>query len=195
MTRRGEILVIGYGNPGRLDDGLGPAMAERLEAADLPGVHVDADYQLTVEDAAAIAAHDVVVFVDAAQVGPEPMFFQRVEPKGELGFSSHGCEPGAALALAQDLFVTETDGYILGIRGYEFDEFGERLSPRARANLDTAETFLRTVLQSRQFGRAAEMTAVEFLAAVAQDGGGMHQTIEAPAADGQEGEPCKTENT
>jgi DNA-binding response OmpR family regulator len=45
-----RVLVIGYGNPGRLDDGLGPALAETLQRLDLPGVTVDADYQLTAED-------------------------------------------------------------------------------------------------------------------------------------------------
>jgi len=72
MNDAATVLVIGYGNPGRRDDGLGPALAERLQELRLPGVDVDADYQLTVEDAAAAAEHDVVVFADAAQAGPEP---------------------------------------------------------------------------------------------------------------------------
>ena len=33
-----KALVIGYGNPGRLDDGLGPALAEAVEKLDLPGL-------------------------------------------------------------------------------------------------------------------------------------------------------------
>ena len=45
-TRR--ILVIGYGNPGRRDDGLGPALAARLEALALPGVTVESDFQLAI---------------------------------------------------------------------------------------------------------------------------------------------------
>ena len=50
-----RILVIGYGNPGRLDDGLGPAVASAMEEFNLPGVSVDSNYQLTVEDAASAA--------------------------------------------------------------------------------------------------------------------------------------------
>ena len=80
MTRRrqvdAKVLVIGYGNPGRLDDGLGPALAAAIESAAPAGVTVDADYQLTVEDAAAVAEHDVVVFADAAVDGPEPFYFR-----------------------------------------------------------------------------------------------------------------------
>ncbi len=137
-----RVLVIGYGNPGRLDDGLGPALAAALERLDLPGVTVDADYQLTVEDAAAVAAHDVVVFADAAVGGPEPFSFERLEPSAALSFSSHSVPPAAVLAMARDLFDAGTAGYMLGIRGYEFNEFGERLSKRARANLDAALEFL-----------------------------------------------------
>ena len=50
----------------RLDDGLGPALADALEKLDLPGVSVDADYQLMIEDAAEVAEHDFAIFADAA---------------------------------------------------------------------------------------------------------------------------------
>jgi hydrogenase maturation protease len=176
MNDAATVLVIGYGNPGRRDDGLGPALAGRLEELRLPGVAVDADYQLTVEDAAAAAEHDVVVFADAAQAGPEPFFFRPVEPRGELGFSSHGCEPPAVLALARDLFDAHARAYILGIRGYEFDEFGEGLSSRAKDNLAAATEFLLDVLRRRSFDDAA--------AGFAEAG---------TAAD--EGTPWKTQNT
>ena len=177
MTGGGEVLVIGYGNPGRLDDGLGPAAAERVEAARLDGVDVDADYQLTVEDAAAVAAHKVVVFADAAETGPEPFSFQAVEPADELGFSSHSCQPPAVMALAGELFHAKTKGYILGIRGYEFHEFGEALSGRARANLAAATEFLLDVLRNRSFDEAQRRWA------------------DSQAAETKEETPCKTENT
>jgi hydrogenase maturation protease len=152
----GDVLVIGYGNPGRMDDGLGPALVEALEKLDLVGVDLDADYQLLVEDAAAAAAHEVVVFADAAEAGPEQFSFGPVEPKGELGFSSHGCQPGQVMALARELFRAETKGYILGIRGYEFNEFLEALSHGAKANLAAATEFLVKVLRDRDFEAAAE---------------------------------------
>jgi len=140
------VLVIGFGNPGRIDDGLGPAMVGRLEKLAIDGVDFDADYQLTVEDAAVVAEHETVVFVDAAEVGPEPYSFEPVEPKDDLGFSSHGCQPGQVMALADKLFGAATKGYILGIRGYEFNEFREALSSQAQANLDAATEFLKTFL-------------------------------------------------
>ena len=144
---RGRVLVIGYGNPGRRDDGLGPALAEAVAKLGLEGVEVDADYQLTVEDAAAVADYDAVVFADADAAGPEPFGLRRVEPNGDLGFSSHGCRPSDVMALAADLFGATTKGYILGIRGYEFEEFGESLSGRAEANLAAAAEFLADTLR------------------------------------------------
>ena len=56
-TEAADILLIGFGNPGRLDDGLGPALADAIEKLALPGVTVESNYQLTVEDAAEIAKH------------------------------------------------------------------------------------------------------------------------------------------
>lgn len=149
-----DVLVIGYGNPGRQDDGLGPAAVEALRPLGLPGVAFDADYQLTVEDAAAVAEHETVVFVDADLAGPEPFWFRAVEPKAELGFSSHGCEPPAVMALAKELFGAATKGYVLGIRGYEFGEIAEGLSARAQANLEDACEFLAGVLAGREFDNA-----------------------------------------
>lgn len=160
MSGRCRVLVIGYGNPGRLDDGLGPAFAERLEERALDGVRVDANYQLAVEDAAEVAEHDVVVFADATASGPEPFFFRPVEASAALSFSSHSVKPEALLALAQDLFGARTRGYALGIRGYLFNEFGERLSPAARGNLAAALSFFETWLH-HETARASGPAKVE----------------------------------
>jgi hydrogenase maturation protease len=148
----GKILLLGYGNPGRLDDGLGPALADLIEQLHLPGVTVSADYQLTVEDAAAVAEHDVVIFADAAVAGTEPFYFHRLAPaETDLSFSSHSADPAAVLALAHRLFHAQTRAYVLGIRGYAFNEFGERLSDAARANLAAAIEFLRQALHTGRF--------------------------------------------
>lgn len=178
-THPPTVLLIGYGNPGRRDDGLGPAFAAALEQERLPGVTVDADYQLTVEDAAAATQHDVVLFVDADCVGPEPFSFQRLESGERLSFSSHSVSPGGVLALARELFGARTQAYVLGIRGYAFNEFGEGLTTRARANLDAALAFLKPVILRRTFSNAV----------VAPAG------APAPAAAVNEESSCKTEST
>ena len=152
MTDRGaKVLVLGFGNPGRLDDGLGPALAARVEALGLPGVTVDSGYQLNVEDAAQVAAHDVAIFVDAHLSCPPPFTFERLRPRPGASFSSHSVRPDAVLGLAHTLFGGHTAGYVLGVRGHVFNEFGEWLSTEARANLDAAYEFLVTSLQHSRF--------------------------------------------
>lgn len=163
MNGRGtKVLVLGFGNPGRLDDGLGPALAARVEALGLPGVTVDSAYQLMIEDAAQVAAHDVAVFVDAHLSCSPPFVFERLAPRLSASFSSHSVRPDAVLGLAHTLFRGRTEGYLLGIRGHVFNEFGERLSTEARANLDAAYDFLVTSLQRSRFdvtaGEAAPMS-------------------------------------
>ena len=145
-----KILLIGYGNPGRLDDGLGPALADIVERAALPDVTVDSNYQLTVEDASAVAEHDAVIFADASVNGQEPFFFKQIGPKDTFSFSSHSCEPEAVLALARDLFKRKVPGFALGIRGYEFNAFGQKLSPKASRNLDQASAFILDVLRANK---------------------------------------------
>jgi len=126
-----------------MDDGLGPALAERLGQLGVPGITVDADYQLTIEDAASVAAHDVVIFADASVSVPPPFEFKAVEPADHLSFSSHSLEPAAVLALARQMFDAKTKAFTLAIRGYEFEQFGENLTAAAERNLEAAVAFLK----------------------------------------------------
>lgn len=145
------VLVIGYGNPGRKDDGLGPAFAEGIGEAAIPGVTVDANYQLSIEDAVDIASHDIVLFADADMSGPAPYCLRRLEPTPWLGFTSHSISPGALLALAKERFGARCEAWVLGIRGYEFDEYGEGLSQKARENLKVAIAELTSMIRMRAF--------------------------------------------
>ena len=148
------ILLIGYGNPGRLDDGLGPALAARIESASLKGVTVEADYQLTVEDAVDVSQHDVVIFADAAVKGKEPFFFNEIRSKSPMSLSSHSVSAEAILFYAENLFQAKTRAYVLGIRGYEFNDFEERLSERAEQNLEEAFQFIANLIASDNFSSA-----------------------------------------
>jgi hydrogenase maturation protease len=156
---RPSVLVIGFGNPGRVDDGLGPALAAAVAEMRLDGVTVDCDYQLVVEAAAELAGHDVVIFADADVSCEPPFTFTRLEPAADVSFTTHSISPASLLALARDYFDASTRGYMLAIRGYEFNEFGERLSDGARANLEAAVRFLETILHARCFDEATRSNA------------------------------------
>ncbi len=156
---RRRVVLIGFGNPGRLDDGLGPALAALIERMNLPGVTVESDYQLCLEDAETVSRHDVAIFADADTSGPEPFSFRRLEPARSLTFSTHSLRPAAVLGLARQLFDAQTEGYILGIRGYAFNEYMESLSEPARANLTAAAAFLERICREGCFAEAAEPEA------------------------------------
>ncbi len=150
-----KILLLGIGNPGRRDDGLGPALAERVEALELPHLTVDSDYQLTIDDSAEAAASDVLIIADAAVAGPEPFAFTRLEPTDHLEFSSHSVEPGGVLGLCRQVFGKMPEAYVLAIRGYDFDHTLEPgLSGKAQVNLDVALAFLTPLLSSGEFAAA-----------------------------------------
>lgn len=72
MTTRGtSVLVLGVGNPDRGDDAVGPAVAERIAALDLPGVRVSSPAE-PMDLLAVPAGADLVVLVDAVRTGAEP---------------------------------------------------------------------------------------------------------------------------
>ncbi len=146
-----KILLIGYGNPVRGDDGLGPAISEEVEELGIDGLTVDADYQLTVEDAASVADHEAVIFVDASVNGDEPFSFTRVNPRRQESFSSHSVSPEGVLGLAEELFQAKSEAYMLAVRGYSFDMFDEKMTVKALENKREAVRFLRSILESGSF--------------------------------------------
>ena len=138
--------MIGFGNPGRRDDGLGPAAVERLSARSIPGVVCESDYQLGIEDALACARHDIVVFIDAARELPTPFTFTEVRAAGAIPPMTHALTPEAVLAIAAELYDRRPDARLLAIRGHIWD-IGEGLTAKAEKNLALALEFLEGFLK------------------------------------------------
>ena len=134
-------LLIGYGNPGRGDDGLGPAFARRIAARGLVGLTVEIDYQLTVDHALLISGAGMVVFADAAMDAAPPFYFRPLSEADPQTLGSHSVTPEAALALSRLLFGAAPKGFVLGLSGAAFGEMAEGLSGPASHNLDLAEAF------------------------------------------------------
>lgn len=135
------MLLIGYGNPGRGDDGLGPAFSEGIAARDLPGLEVDTDYQLVAEHALAISGHDMVIFADAEIGGTEAFSFREIEAGAPEVLGSHSLVPETVLALCETLYGVRPRAFVLGISGYEYGEVKEGLSRKAAENLAEANVF------------------------------------------------------
>jgi hydrogenase maturation protease len=141
-----RILIYGFGNPGREDDGAGPYTAELFEEANIPGVDTDANYQLQIEDAEQIKEYDLVIFTDAACEGREPFSVARVEPADGISYTTHHMEPASILGLCGQVYETVPDTWIVGIRGYSF-ELKEGLTDEARANAREAFNFINDIIR------------------------------------------------
>jgi len=140
------ILIYGYGNPGRRDDGLGPAAAERIEELENPLVETDANYQLNIEDAATIAGYRLVLFVDATvEEDVENFRVRRVIPETRISFSTHHVSPGTVLHLCEQGFDGTPAVWIITVRGYDFD-YVESISDEAAENLNEALEFIKLLL-------------------------------------------------
>jgi hydrogenase maturation protease len=151
-----RVLVLGYGNPGRQDDGLGPAVAAAIEQLGLPGVVTYDNYQLVVEDVLEIAAADIVWFVDASLYGAPPFEIRLVTPASAVELSSHSVRPEVLLALAKTHYGRVPEAWLMGVRGYRF-EFAEGLSCGARDNLRDAVVRLTQEIRSMVTSAAVQL--------------------------------------
>ena len=146
-----NILIYGYGNPGRQDDGLGNAMIEMLEkwTSDnhIQGVHFDSNYQLNIEDAAEIAARDLVIFVDASTEEIDDYVLTQVDASTNVAFTSHAASPGYIVGLCRDIYHKIPATWLLHIKGYEW-AFKEGLSEKAKSNLQAAFELMKEKLEN-----------------------------------------------
>jgi len=138
-----KILIFGYGNVLRGDDGLGQMLSEKIEALRLEGVTCESDIQLEIEDSAIAAEHGIIVFADSSVDCKEPYEFTKLSPKKSVSITSHSVAPEGILHLAGLCFNSSVQGYLLAIRGYEFNFFVDRISKQAEQNLNEAFEFLK----------------------------------------------------
>ncbi len=122
-------LVFAVGNPSRGDDAVGPLLAERLEAAAVPGVEVLVDFQWQVEHALDLAGRERVIFIDAC-VDAEAPFVER-EVRADAGFAhtSHSLAPAQVLETYRRVTgASPPPALLFGVRAHSF-ELGAGLSP------------------------------------------------------------------
>jgi len=124
-----KILVIGYGNQSRRDDGAGWLVVERLAALGLPDVELQVAHQLEMDLAETISRFGVVIFVDAAVTdSPHAVTRTLVHRNPEFRAVSHHMTPADVLALCRALYRKEPQVMLFSIRGHDF-EFGMTVSP------------------------------------------------------------------
>lgn len=144
-----QILVIGYGNELRSDDGVGPMVAQIVAGWNLKGVHAIVCPLLTPELADAISKACTAVFVDAAVDGTAEVQFSRLEPHESCQIMAHAADPRTMLALARDVFGHAPEAWWLKIPAHSL-EFSHQFSPDAQRGVADALEKLRTLCKSLQ---------------------------------------------
>lgn len=125
-------LIIGYGNPFRGDDGVGPYVA-----AQLGGIVV---HQLVPEMAEQIAKAESVIFVDANCSLPPGQV--EVQPVEEEAILTHKSTPGALLKLAREVYGQAPQATLIAIGVTSFD-LGEQLTAEAQKGAAAAISQIR----------------------------------------------------
>jgi hydrogenase maturation protease len=147
-----NVLIIGYGNPDREDDGVGWHVLQKLsDHLGQPVLALDGGVfepshnpqlifvlQLTPEMAESVAEYDFVCFVDAhTGAFADDVRLAPIRPGYQPSPFTHHFSPESCLELAQALYGRAPTGLVVSVRGYHFGYHTE-LSPQTALLVDTA---------------------------------------------------------
>jgi hydrogenase maturation protease len=142
-----RVVVLGFGNPLRGDDGVGWRVAEAA-AQRWPGrLVVRTGQQLVPEWAADLIDADVAYFVDASLEVEEAEL--EVVPIDAVSAPIHGhaLTPGQLLLLTRAAFGRVPRAFVLHVPAANFD-FGDTLSPTAARGVQRAVGLLHAAVSS-----------------------------------------------
>lgn len=148
-----RLLVIGYGNPDRQDDGVASHVLSRLSQSfempvhysveDLPksgrGGDLLLQLQLTPEIVEGFLPYDQIIFVDAHTSDNEldDVSVKEVASSYQSSPLTHHMTPETCMALLTRLYQKNARGILVSIRGYEF-AFTPDLSAKTLQSVDVA---------------------------------------------------------
>jgi hydrogenase maturation protease len=164
MMTMQKILILGYGNVDRQDDGIAwhvlCALAARLErpVPEIAGEGFEATGQnpelvfipqLVPEMSETLAEYDLVCFIDAhtGNIAAD-LAFEEIQGSYKSAPFTHHMTPQTCLSLAGTLFGNQPRGFLTTVRGYEF-QFTPTLSTRSAALADQAAGLIMDWLASR----------------------------------------------
>jgi len=131
-----EVLVIGYGNELRGDDGIGPHVAGELASLRLAGVRTLSAMQLLPEMTAELVDACCAIFVDAQWGGLVPTM-TAISPAGAAFGAGHSAAPQGLLALTQAIYGRVPQAWVVAVPAQELP-LRESLSTAALANARAA---------------------------------------------------------
>ena len=147
-----KLLLIGYGNPDREDDGVAWHILRELSkklGLDAPESYEDdfpeseiidfAFYlQLTPEMAEDISEYEYVGFIDAHTGSiPEPVRLIQVESEFQASPFTHHLTPQSLLSMCETIYGRKPDASLLSVLGYRF-LFTRQLSEETAALVQQA---------------------------------------------------------
>ena len=120
-----SLLILGYGNPLRGDDALGPFAAEELakKFSNHPHVTVQTAHQLTLDLAETLADYDMVILIDARVAEPAgEVYTQMISSSEQLSQPfSHYFSPAELLTAAEILYQAQLKVVLTGINATSFE--------------------------------------------------------------------------
>ena len=145
-----NVLLYGYGNPGRQDDGLGNAFIDRIEEwikeEGLENIELDSNYQLNIEDAEAISNYDIAIFIDASVEEIDDFCVTKVSKESEIVYTTHAASPGYIYDLCIQIYGQAPPTFLVHIKGYEW-AFKEGLTENGIKNLEAALEYMKPLLK------------------------------------------------
>ena len=141
------LIVFAWGNVSRGDDGLGPALAHRINALGRDDVTVIEDLQLHIEHVMDLRSDVPVLFVDASVAIDGGFRVEKLTPRADNSISTHTVSPQSLLNLYETtLGEPAPEAYLLHVSGNNF-ELGEEITAPTAEHVDAAWEFLVTLLR------------------------------------------------
>jgi hydrogenase maturation protease len=133
--------IIGYGNPHRKDDGIGPYVVEQLsrDLGGRAGITLRSLHQLDPVLAEEVQGAEVLILVDATVEPLEGgLRWTKVEPKwGFPACDTHHLRPEGFAGLLKSLYQRSPAMWVVSVQGSDFG-FGEGLSLEAQEKSERA---------------------------------------------------------
>ncbi|MFY9843669.1 MAG: hydrogenase maturation protease [Terriglobales bacterium] len=147
-----QVLIIGFGNPLRSDDGFGCHTARELTTR-LRGLNIEvlARQQLAPELAETASHFQLVIFIDAAvDLQPGTLLCEKITQtktsrQWEASSFSHSLTPASLLACTSELYGRFPEAYCISVGGESFAE-GESISPTMLAAFEPLLAQVRSLL-------------------------------------------------
>ncbi|MDJ0728503.1 MAG: hydrogenase maturation protease [Crocosphaera sp.] len=128
--KKNEILIIGYGNTLRGDDGVGYKIAEIIEQWNINNITSLAVHQLTPDLAENIAQVDTIIFIDAipiTDVNTAKLEIKTISINRKINNLAHHNNPEQLLSVTQAIYQKVPKAYWILVPAINFN-FSEDFS-------------------------------------------------------------------